>query len=113
MSDHLYITFNINTGRLLSNIKKYNRIAWSLFKFNIDSFQAALEWEYSKKDIEKYQDLPAEISGRMDEILRIACDLAMPRRSNKFRQIKTMYWWNEEIKEKKRMYPIKKRMDEI
>lgn len=92
MSNHLYITFNINTGRLL-NINKTNRIVWSLSKFNIDSFQAALEWECSKEDIGKYQDLPAEISERMDEILRTACDLAMPRRSNKFRQIKTMYWW--------------------
>lgn len=93
MSDHLYITFNINTGRLLdTDTRKIKRIVWSFSKFDADLFQSTFIWECSKEDVtEKYQHSPKEVNERIDEIIRTTCDLAMPRQSNKFRKTDSMY----------------------
>lgn len=103
MSDHLYITFAIKIGRLLDINKRNTRIAWSFSKFDPDLFQSTLVWECYAEDFEeKYQHTPQEASERIDEILRRACDSAMPRQSTKFKKTEAMYWWSQEISDKRK-----------
>lgn len=59
----------------------YTVVAWPFSKFDLDLYQATLIWECNKEvNIEEiYQNIPEKMSNRIDEIMKNACNTALPK----------------------------------
>lgn len=79
LSDHLYITYAIATGRrhLIKNKTKQRR--WNLKKLNQDIFEAVLLWHSKDFGDEEDRIDKDQLLQRLDKFMEEACDAAAPR----------------------------------
>lgn len=106
LSDHRYITFSISNRNIMisSADKNKKKIAWSSKRFDIDMFHSVLLWECQQLKIEDAASnySSQELSEQLDQIMRHACDAAMPRQPQSPRRRTATYWWSEEISSKRK-----------
>lgn len=95
LSDHLYISFSVNTGRFRLPPDRTNTRKWNLKKFDSDLFMASLIWRGGDVDIED----PLEVTQLIDWLGHAvveASDVAAPRIGPK-KPRRCAYWWQNSV----------------
>lgn len=105
LSDHRYITFSVYAGNTAGLHRSDEvKLAWSFKKFNGDLFHSVFSWECPQLKINDVagRNLSDELSKQLDQIMKHACDAAMPRQQLGQRKRTATYWWSEEISAKRK-----------
>lgn len=109
LSDHRYIRFDVcdADNRILtkhSNPKNKNKI-WNMNKFNKDIFVVLMEgivWtNNNNRNNNRSYNINREVN-RVTRIITKACDAAAPLVKKK--NNRNVYWWNNEVSEKRKSY---------
>ncbi|KMQ88053.1 reverse transcriptase, partial [Lasius niger] len=96
LSDYLFISFEIRTGRPRLPPVGSSQRRWNWKKFDRDFFRAVMIWKGCEEPrVEDYQD-PRQLLEWLDRVMVEACDAAAPRIGPR-RPRRHAYWWQDSV----------------
>ncbi|CAL1685118.1 unnamed protein product [Lasius platythorax] len=95
LSDHLYISFTLDTARPRPPSGRPAHRRWNLRKFNKDFFLATLHWRGHDPEVEDRSNITQMVIW-LDQIMEEACDAAAPRVGPK-KPCRQAYWWQDSV----------------
>jgi len=105
LSDHRYISFMVSEIDVRTPHRADTSIAWSIKHFDQDLFDSVFTWECpqltARINKANEQVSAQDMSAELDEIMRHACDAAMPRLKTKKNKT-SVYWWSDTIEVKRK-----------
>ncbi|KAI8126689.1 putative 115 kDa protein in type-1 retrotransposable element R1DM [Lucilia cuprina] len=95
LSDHQYITFNIDRRNIAQHVE-LNLPRWNVRKINIKKFKNRM---LQIKQITNLNNIEVpNIVNQMTEIITKCCNDSMPKASEYNKKKRPAFWWNSEIK---------------
>ncbi|XP_025267626.1 uncharacterized protein LOC112639047 [Camponotus floridanus] len=91
LSDHVYISFNLNKSTSTNNIVKKKYIKWAVKKLVEDMYNEVMEW-LCTGEINLNADNAANW---LNDTITDACEAAMPHIKPHHKS--SMYWWSDDI----------------
>ncbi|KMQ92251.1 reverse transcriptase [Lasius niger] len=93
LSDHCFITFEVETGWKRPPPNHTAQRRWNSKKFDSDLFRASLIWRAGNPTLEDPMDI-VQVARWLDLSMEKACDVAAPRIGPRRPRRKT-YWWSK------------------